>query len=505
MLGQEPPLQGGPHRAAVDALEPAHDDDAEDDDLFDSGGADPATIGAVLRRLLALATDGPACRAWAVFLAEELSLLPSCPPDVAAAVIDLAVGSVQVGDSLVPSRTPLDRSIARLLRSPWRTTFRERAATAFLEVDLATRRRLAVYLFSTVDPPPLLDGTEATEAGAAHLEGLASRLGTPGVEGVLASTDLLETLYQGLRRLPFEYDPYVPPRPAAPAPAMGAELADRLIESIEQGHPTAVVDGWSLVWLTLARYPGGDGRALTPTRRARLRALVHDDTQDARLRTDLAQVLAVEPEVPPVYLQRNWIYEWAVTADTGSAAQIPPLPSAAFDDPDVAAVAALVDDLTSDRYRGDAEATIWAGVAATALARLGGGRPASSQLFLDRFLKPSLDEPLRDEALVHLCRGGEPVLGDETRATLVDLVRSRRDDNETFEEWRALLAVVGLGDVTAIEALLGDGRMIQHYDRALLRALRASPNPRGREALAALTSHPDERVRRDATAELTQP
>lgn len=484
-------------RHCLDGLEPSHDD--ADDELIPTGTS-PDTIAAVLRRLLPAAdADRDAARAWGVFLLEELNELPSCPADVAADVIDAALRSLREGDGIVTRGTPLDDAIDATISSSWRDLFRSRAASVYAVSDAGTRRRLGFHLAATADPPRLIDTERrAIPKATRHVAELRRGLQSGDAsEAVLAAADLTETLYRGLKDFWPSGSPLASARPDALSDDLREQLFETLLLSAEQDRPNAALAGWALMWLTLAKSAAGDGRCLTTGRRARIRALLADSNRDPYLRSDLALLLAVDPPVPALFARRDWIYDWAVVADSGGTTLPPPPATATAESPDVQAVATLLDELTGISALRDR-----AGIVAQALARLDADSDATYEPLMRRFQDPNLDRDLRDEALVHLLRGGEAHVPDEVRTVLVGYTRARRPEDETFEELRSLVSIVGTGDIEAIEMLLGGGQSIPGYDRAFTRSLGASPDPRAHTLLEELSGHPDEQVRKDARAEL---
>lgn len=466
------------------------------------GGATPATIGAALDRLVPSPGASPAVRrAWAVFLLDGLAELPSCPADAASTVIDLAISSLRPGDALVTRGTPLDDAIDGIIGSAWRSAFHTAAATAFVGADPAARRRLAFHLAASSRPPVLVldDGSTSVE-GLDRVAELCDQLDdADDTAVVLAVTDLLETFYREHGRFwPDEF----PKEPACPdllPSALRIAVFDALLRVAERQHPAASLAGWALLWLTLAKSPAGDGRDLTPERRARLRTLVADPGRDPFLRSDLAMLLAVDPPRPALAAQFDWIYGWAVIADSGEVLLRPPAAQGDHEDLDVRVVAELFTELSATPELVDR-----AGIAALALARLDGDGPATTGALLRRFLDPHLDADLRDEALVHLVRGEPSDVAPEVRVALTELARDRTDEGDEFDRTRAFLAIVGTGDVDAMVELLGRGQRAVGYDRAFARSLAASTDHAADVLLQELSLHPDTEIRTDALEELAQ-
>jgi hypothetical protein len=509
--GLEPgrgPFEGFGERTGLDPHDDGYDDYDDDLDAPSAAGsqdrvqgASPSTIAAVLERLLPAPDAGPAARrAWSVFLLDQLAELPSCPADTAVRIIDLALSSLRAGDAIVTRGTPLDDAIDGIIASAWGGAFRSSAAAAYVRGDAATRRRLAFHLAASSTPTPLVleDGTPSPQA-VEVVEQLRARLHSDDpIEAVLAASDLLETLYRGHGH----YWPDETPRQAARPSALPDELRVAIFESLldiaEADAPAAALAGWALMWLTLAKSPAGDGRDLTERRRARIRAVIADTARDPYLRSDLAVLLAIDESRPALYGTRDWIYEWAVVADAGGVTLPPPgPPDLDLDAPDFVAVARLFMELSQEPTLRDR-----AGIAAAVLARMDANGSAVVEALLRRFLDPNLDADLRDEALVHLMRGGEAAVDPQVRASLVELARERTDEGDHFDRTRAFLAIVGTGDVEAMRELLGEGRMIVGYDRAFTRSLGASPDPRALELLNELALHPQPEVRADALEEL---
>jgi hypothetical protein len=264
------------------------------------------------------------------------------------------------------------------------------------------------------------------------------------------------------------------------------QYLDGLFEALQTYQHEAFLEviAWAMTWVfdaktATARPPLG----LDPTQRAQLRKLLADETVNLATRTNAAILLTLQPEGQNVYAQHDWIYTWAQLADGLSPHRQMPEFTA---HPDDSIVASLRDLLKSDVPSRNRK---WAAVC---LGRLGYFDATMVEPLFKSFEDPMRSFTERDEALVYLVMCRTEAVGRRLQQLQRDKATSP-DDYDISE--RALLGLVGLGDVTVLREQLNHGRNESNVLSAYAYALAGVHDQKGREVLEELKDHPDEKVR----------
>lgn len=237
---------------------------------------------------------------------------------------------------------------------------------------------------------------------------------------------------------------------------------------------------WAMVWIM----DGKNGKdvpaiAFNEAQRSVLENLILSESGNYYVRVYAALLLSLNGNEKNVFRQEDWIMAWAKVADGVITNQELPEYNALGDNNEIEKIRTLLHTDIPNR------AKAWAAIA---LGRLGYYEDSMIECLFEMFLDEIRSSIERDEALVYLVFTG----GEKVARKLLEVARQKSEGTENYDtRERALLALMGLGNVSALrEQLLHEEE--DHMNRdAYAYALAGVRDPRGQVVLRELENHSD--------------
>ncbi|MDZ8183423.1 MAG: HEAT repeat domain-containing protein [Nostoc sp. ChiSLP02] len=241
---------------------------------------------------------------------------------------------------------------------------------------------------------------------------------------------------------------------------------------------------WAILWLTSAKtchsyttYTFADEELDI------LRQVIINEKHDAFARSWSALILSVCTPEKTIFAQADWIYEWAIVADGGKPQRKLPKVSYLNRLKDIEVMKKLIFShlpIKAKRY------------VAIALGRLGCFLPEIIDPLLQVFQDDMCTSDERDEALVYLVFTGN----SQVISALIYGVNRPKDDTDKYGlPERCFLALIGMGNVDALQQQIELGIKNQIDINALAYALAGVSNPQGRKVLESMKNHREKEVR----------
>ncbi|NEP02518.1 MAG: hypothetical protein F6K58_28490 [Symploca sp. SIO2E9] len=249
---------------------------------------------------------------------------------------------------------------------------------------------------------------------------------------------------------------------------------------------------WALGWLTSSRYCDNyTAYTFTEGELDFLRHFATNKKQDAFVRSFSVLILSVCTSEKPVFVQADWIYEWALVADGVKPQKQLPAPKQHLERLKDRVV--LKHLISSDLPR-EAKHRV-----AIALGRIGYFTSEMIEPLLQIFRNNIFIPEQRDEALVYLVFIG----GSQVIKALIDEANRPKNDSDQYDlPGRCFLALIGMGDIDALTKQLERGK-VNKTDidiNALAYALAGNTNPQGRRVLEFIKKNYREKKIREAAA-----
>ena len=462
------------------------------------GNAEDITADdAILVLLPSPATPPREARAMSIFALQVLVEEPDLRDETVDTVIDIAIDNLNESDSNAKRNTLMDEVLYSLMRSCFADRCRKRLLKRYIKARGEHRTRIGAAYSSVTANDKVLNADNAVEILEPLLVNLNDETFMESL--VEAALKLLDAFYrpQGLSssaRINFLPD------------SLLQRTVNALLKAVEHSDENNVVSLsalWTFGWLTSAKTCHAyNSYSFTETELNILRRIVADEGRDAYSQMWAALILSVCRTETPVFNQTDdWIMEWAYVADGRKphkelSVVIPPNRPR-----DVKILKSLIAlDIPEKPKR-------WVAIA---MGRLGGLISEMIEPLLQIFQDDFWVEEQRDEALLYLVLMG----GNQIISSLTQIMKDPTNDEGGIMSKnsksghdlrsRALLALIGIGDVKAFKYQLNLGEGEQANLDAYAYALAGVENPEGQKILENMKDHENNRVRDSVTRALSQ-
>lgn len=423
-------------------------------------------------------------RALTIFALQCLAEEPNVSDETAMQVFNRVPGLLNDLDGMGTSKnTTMDEAVSAITRSGFGEMFWQSLLRSYIQAgDPHLRLRIGCILAASwgLSRFENLDFFAIQELAEETLKELTQEMRSGYLpERISAGLRMIDTFFW-LQSTNFDSDV-----PILPAETLKDQLRG-LFEALQTYQHEAFRDVvlWVMVWLLNAK----SGKAklsivLDETQQAQLQKIILDGTANDVTRGHAAMLLTLHPSGLNVFAQQDWIYEWALVADgVRPHRQLPEFNPHPNDSIAVALRKMLKAGIP-------ARTNNWLAIS---MGRMGYFEELIIGPLFNIFEDPLKSATERDEALVYLVSCGGATVGRR----LLELERSDIADTGTYSiKERALLGIIGVGDVTILREQLNYGHAELMNLSAYAYALAGVQDRKGREVLEELKDHPDQVVR----------